>query len=57
MAPKKNPKIVLKKEQWSSIAESIYMMGRERNPSKLEQFFAPMNLAAAALSHSGPQYR
>jgi hypothetical protein len=30
-------------------------MGRERNLSKTETFFAPMNLAAAALSHFGPQ--
>ena len=57
MPPKNNPKIKLTKVQWNSIAESVYMMGRERNPTKTETFFAPLTLAAAALSHFGPQYR
>ena len=38
------------------MGEAIYMMGRQKNPTKTQTFFAPMDVAAAALSHRGVNF-
>lgn len=52
----KKGKIDLTSQQWNSIGEAIFLMGRQRNPSRTEVFFAPLDVAAAALAHLGVQY-
>ena len=53
----KKGKIQLEVEQWNSIGEAIFLMGRQRNPTKTESFFAPIDIAAHCLSHLGDEYR
>lgn len=58
----KKGKINLTTEQWNSIGKACFMLGRQRQPTKKESFFATMDVAAAALSHmkdgtAFPQHR
>ena len=52
----KKGSIDLPTQQWNSMGEAIFLMGRQKTPSKTQSFFAPIDAAAAALAHRGEQY-
>ena len=47
----KRGNIDLRSDQWNAIGEACVLLGRIREPTKMERLFATLNIAAAALSH------
>jgi hypothetical protein len=47
----KRGKIDLWTDQWNIIGEACVLLGRAREPTKMERLFATLNITAAALSH------